>query len=144
MELLEFARGPALTFAIAVFIGGVVFRIVSIFALWRTRDSSANRAQEKPVVIAALREIIRRMWPETVYRQRTLFTAINGYVFHIGLARRQNWIGIALSLFRVRCFALHACEERDGPGLIEVSCFGARSEVAFRIAAFAVGGILHR
>ena len=24
MELLEFARGPALTFAIAVFIGGVV------------------------------------------------------------------------------------------------------------------------
>jgi nitrate reductase gamma subunit len=86
MELLEFARGPALTFAIAVFIGGVVFRVVSIFALWRTRDSSANRAHEKPVVIAALREIIRRMWPETVYKQRTLFTAINGYVFHIGLA----------------------------------------------------------
>jgi nitrate reductase gamma subunit len=26
------------------------------------------------------------MWPETVYKQRTLFTAINGYVFHIGLA----------------------------------------------------------
>ena len=45
MELLEFARGPALTFAITVFIGGVVFRIVSIFALWRTRDSSANRTQ---------------------------------------------------------------------------------------------------
>jgi len=31
MELLEFARGPALTFAIAVFIGGVVFRIVDQF-----------------------------------------------------------------------------------------------------------------
>jgi len=86
MELLEFARGPALTFAIAVFIGGVVFRIVSLFMLWRTRDSTANRAHEKPVVIAALREIIRRMWPESVYKQRTLFTAINGYVFHIGLA----------------------------------------------------------
>ena len=27
MELLEFARGPALTFAIAVFIGGVTYRL---------------------------------------------------------------------------------------------------------------------
>jgi hypothetical protein len=27
MELLEFARGPALTFAITVFIAGVAFRI---------------------------------------------------------------------------------------------------------------------
>ena len=42
MELLEFARGPALTFAITVFIAGVVFRITSVFFLWRTRDSSAN------------------------------------------------------------------------------------------------------
>jgi len=33
MELLEFARGPALTFAITVFIAGVVFRIVSLFLM---------------------------------------------------------------------------------------------------------------
>jgi hypothetical protein len=36
--------------------------------------------------IAALREIVRRMWPEVVYKQRMLFTLINGYVFHVGLA----------------------------------------------------------
>jgi nitrate reductase gamma subunit len=86
MELLEFARGPALTFAITVFIAGVAFRIFSLLLLWRTRDSSAGRARQRPVVIAALREIVRRMWPEAVYKQRMLFTLINGYVFHIGLA----------------------------------------------------------
>ncbi len=86
MELLEFARGPALTFAFTVFIAGVAFRIFSLLLLWRSRDSSAGRPRQRPVAIAALREIVRRMWPEAVYQQRMLFTLINGYVFHIGLA----------------------------------------------------------
>ena len=86
MELLEFARGPALTFAFTVFIAGVAFRIFSLLLLWRSRDSSAGRPRQRPVAIAALREIVRRMWPETVYKQRMLFTLINGYVFHVGLA----------------------------------------------------------
>jgi len=86
MELLEFARGPALTFAITVFIAGVVFRIVSLLLMWRTRDSSSGRGKERPVLLAALREIGRRMWPESVYKRQTLFQLINGYVFHIGLA----------------------------------------------------------
>ena len=59
MELLEFARGPALTFAITVFIAGIVFRIVSLFALWRTKDSSAGSPREKSAFSAALREVIR-------------------------------------------------------------------------------------
>ncbi len=86
MELLEFARGPALNFAIAVFIGGVAFRIFSLFLMFRTRDASSGRSKERPVAIAALREILRRMWPESVYKQQTLFQLTNGYVFHIGLA----------------------------------------------------------
>ena len=86
MELLEFARGPALTFAITVFIAGVVFRIVSLALMWRTRDSSEGSSREKPVFVAAVREIIRRLWPQNAYKQRTLFMLINGYVFHIGLA----------------------------------------------------------
>ena len=86
MELLEFARGPALSFAIAVFIGGTLFRIFSLFLMWRARDSSEGRPRRRPTVLAALREIARRMWPESVYKQRSLFTLINGYVFHVGLA----------------------------------------------------------
>ena len=86
MELLEFARGPALTFAITVFIAGIVFRIVSLVFMWRTKDSSEGSTREQPAFIAAIKEIARRMWPLSAYRQRSLFQLINGYVFHIGLA----------------------------------------------------------
>jgi nitrate reductase gamma subunit len=86
MELLEFARGPVLTFAITIFIAGIAFRIVSLFALWRTSDSSEGSSRERPAFMSAIREIIRRLWPQTAYKQRTMFPLINGYVFHIGLA----------------------------------------------------------
>jgi nitrate reductase gamma subunit len=86
MELLEFARGPALTFALTVFVAGVLFRVVMLLFMWRTRDSSAGSRREKSKLLAALQEIGRRMWPLSPYRQRTLFNLINGYVFHIGLA----------------------------------------------------------
>jgi nitrate reductase gamma subunit len=86
MELLEFARGPALTFAITVFIAGLVFRIVSLFALWRTKDSSAGSPRERSPFSAGLREVIRRLWPQAVYKKDTMFELVNGYVFHIGLA----------------------------------------------------------
>ena len=86
MELLEFARGPALTFAITVFIAGTVFRIVSLILMWRTKDSSAGSIRAKPAFIAALQEIVRRMWPQSAYKNRTMFMLINGFVFHIGLA----------------------------------------------------------
>ena len=86
MELLEFARGPALQVAIAVFVFGIVFRLVSLFAMWRTRDSSEGSSRERPPFVAAIREIIRRLWPQAAYKHRTLFMLINGYVFHVGLA----------------------------------------------------------
>ena len=86
MELLEFARGPALQFAIAVFVFGVVFRIISLFLMFRTRDSSAGSTREKPVAVAAVREIIRRLWPQSAYKNRTMFALLNGYVMHFGLA----------------------------------------------------------
>lgn len=86
MELLEFARGPALTFAISVFIAGMVYRVFSLFLMWRTRDSSAGRERSRSSFSAAVREIIRRLWPQAVYKQRTMFELVNGYVFHLGLA----------------------------------------------------------
>ena len=86
MELLEFARGPVLTFAITIFIAGLVFRIVSLFALWRTSDSSEGSSRERPAFMSAIREIIRRLWPQAAYKQRTMFGLVNGYVFHVGLA----------------------------------------------------------
>ncbi len=86
MELLEFARGPVMTFALTVFIGGMAFRIFSLFLMWRTRDSSEGSSRERSSFSAAVREIIRRLWPQAAYKQRTMFDLVNGYVFHFGLA----------------------------------------------------------
>jgi nitrate reductase gamma subunit len=86
MELLEFARGPALQFAITIFVFGIAFRVVSLFLMFRTRDASEGSAREKPVFVAAVREIIRRLWPQSAYKNRTMFALINGYVMHLGLA----------------------------------------------------------
>jgi len=86
MELLEFARGPALQFAITIFVFGIAFRVVSLFLMFRTRDASEGSPREKPVFVAAAREIIRRLWPQSAYTNRTMFALINGYVMHLGLA----------------------------------------------------------
>jgi nitrate reductase gamma subunit len=86
MDLLEFARGPALQIAISVFVFGVVFRIVSLLLMFRTSDASEGSSREKPVAVAAVREIIRRLWPQSAYRNRTMFALLNGYVMHVGLA----------------------------------------------------------
>jgi nitrate reductase gamma subunit len=86
MELLEFARGPVMTFALTVFIGGMTFRIFSLLLMWRTRDSSEGSSRERSSISAAVREIIRRLWPQAAYKQRTMFDLVNGYVFHFGLA----------------------------------------------------------
>ncbi len=47
MELLEFARGPALQISITIFVFGIAFRVFSLFLMWRTRDSSAGSRREK-------------------------------------------------------------------------------------------------
>ena len=44
MDLLDFARGPALVFAIAVFVIGTAWRLVGILRLPRMPDLSPARA----------------------------------------------------------------------------------------------------
>ena len=63
MELLDFARGPALDFAMAVFVLGVTWRLVGVLLLPRLRDRSAPREGAPPRLVGALRTIVRRMWP---------------------------------------------------------------------------------
>jgi nitrate reductase gamma subunit len=75
-----------LSLAITVFIAGMMFRIFSLFLMWRTKDSSAGSLRERSTFSAAVREIIRRLWPQAAYKQRTMFDLVNGYVFHFGLA----------------------------------------------------------
>lgn len=86
MSLLDFARGPALTVALSVFVLGTLWRLARVLLRPRLRDRSPPRAGAPSNRVAALRAIVRGMWPRKEFRHAALLTALNGYVFHIGLA----------------------------------------------------------
>jgi nitrate reductase gamma subunit len=86
MDLLDFARGPALRVAIAIFVLGTVWRLVAVLLLPRVRDRSAPREGAVSPVRGALYSIVRRLWPRHAFVQATLLPMINSYTFHIGLA----------------------------------------------------------
>jgi nitrate reductase gamma subunit len=86
MDLLDFARGPALTVALAVFVLGTLWRLASVLARPRMPDLSPAREGAPSPFAGALRSILRGMWPRGEFGSAALLTTINGYVFHIGLA----------------------------------------------------------
>jgi len=86
MDLLDFARGPALTGALAIFVLGTLWRLMGVLRRPRMPDLSPPRAGASSNLAGAMRAIVRGMWPRKEFRQTALYTAINGYVFHIGLA----------------------------------------------------------
>jgi len=86
MDLLGFARGPALTVALAIFVLGTLWRLAGLLLRPRMPDLSPARAGAPPRLVGALRAIVLGMWPRREFVQAALPTAINGYVFHIGLA----------------------------------------------------------
>lgn len=86
MSLLEFARGPALQASLIIFVMGVLWRLVGILLLpWRLVPAKP-RAGAPSVIGAALNSIVVKMWPYAPFQKAALFTFVNGYIFHIGLA----------------------------------------------------------
>jgi nitrate reductase gamma subunit len=86
LNLLEFARGPGLTFALAVFVLGTLWRLIGVLRLPRLRDVSPPREAAPSALAAVLSANLRAMWPRKAFVPFTLWVTINGYVFHIGLA----------------------------------------------------------
>jgi nitrate reductase gamma subunit len=84
MDLLDFARGPGLLWALVVFAFGVTWRLAGVLFLKRAPDYSAPRSAS--TAWGALRTVFTRMWPRPAFQSRTAFSVSLGYVFHIGLA----------------------------------------------------------
>ena len=84
-DLLDFARGPALTFSITVFVLGVVWRLVTLLALPHTQIAMPGRKGASMPIVAATGEFFRRMKANRNYATRTVFAVVNGWTFHIGL-----------------------------------------------------------
>jgi nitrate reductase gamma subunit len=85
MTLLDFARGPALEVAIAIFAFGVLWRLASLLLPWAS-DKSMARAGTPPAVLGAARGFVRHLWPAKPFVRTFLFATLNGYVLHLGLA----------------------------------------------------------
>jgi nitrate reductase gamma subunit len=86
MNLLDFARGPAIDTALIVFVFGVVWRLSWLLFLPASSDISKARSGTSSRVSGAAQAFIRHMWPARAYAARTMFGVVNSYVFHLGLA----------------------------------------------------------
>ena len=86
MDVLSFARGPALTVALLVFILGTLWRLAGVLLRPRMPDLSPAREAAPAKPVGALHTVWRGFWPRKEFRQAALVATINGYVFHIGLA----------------------------------------------------------
>jgi nitrate reductase gamma subunit len=85
MDLLGFARGPALKVALAVFCFGVAWRIVG-FALLRIRgDLNKPRASAVRFLSSGLLAVGTRSWPHREFIARTGPGEALGYSYHLGL-----------------------------------------------------------
>ncbi|MGB5259597.1 MAG: hypothetical protein WBO34_03640 [Gammaproteobacteria bacterium] len=80
-EFLLLVRGPLFTGATIIFVLGVVVRLLEVFVLGRKRDLALPRGS---AVKGGLRTIIMRSVAERETLQRTAFTEVTGWIFHIG------------------------------------------------------------
>ena len=85
MDLLDWARGPLLTAAIAVFVVGVAWRL---FSLWRLPAPALRNAPARQAfgTTDALKASASRMVAHRGFHPSATLVTINPYIFHIGLA----------------------------------------------------------
>jgi nitrate reductase gamma subunit len=86
VDLLDFARGPALVVSLTVFVIGTLWRLIGILRLRRLADRSLPRTGTPSPPRAVANAVVRGMWPRAEFGQAAAVTTFNGYVFHIGLA----------------------------------------------------------
>ncbi len=82
LDLLTFARGSALNWALMIFVAGVVLRLFEILGLGRKADLAKPRTDSPG---SGWRTIFTRSLPAEGMLKRDPVTYIGGYVFHLGL-----------------------------------------------------------
>jgi nitrate reductase gamma subunit len=84
MDLLDFARGPALQIAALIFVAGLIWRLLHLFLTQKKTDIS--EARQSGSISGGLRTIFSRFLHHEPFRQRTRNGTILAYTIHIGLA----------------------------------------------------------
>ena len=83
MNLLEFARGPALAFAVAVFVVGLAWRLYSIWR--RPIRPDYSKPRRSAAALGGLRAMFSKMLPPKGVQVRG-GQMLNAYGYHIALA----------------------------------------------------------
>jgi nitrate reductase gamma subunit len=84
MTLLDFARGPAMQIAIIIFIAGILWRLVGVWALRHKKDLSEPRS--RAAFVGGIKGLFVHAWPYKPFVPKVGLQYIAGYVVHIGLA----------------------------------------------------------
>ncbi len=83
MDLLDFARGPALQVAAYILVAGVLWRLVGIMLLKEKPDYSEPRGSSG--LGAALRMVWSRSFSAPAFKPATMYPKWMAYFMHIGL-----------------------------------------------------------
>jgi nitrate reductase gamma subunit len=86
MDLLDFARGPALVAALTVFSLVTLWRLGHVLTRPRRPDLSPPREGAPSAAAGAGRAVLRGLWPRREFGAASRFATLNGYAFHLGLA----------------------------------------------------------
>ena len=97
LDLLTFARGSALNWALMLFAAGVMLRVFEIFGLGRKADLAAPRTSTPG---SGWRTIYTRSIPGKGTFTSDPVTFISGYVFHIGLLAAIFFFAPHIEFFR--------------------------------------------
>ena len=82
IEFLSWVRGTGFQIAVIIFIAGILIRFGEILLLGRKTNLAEAKGSE---MSSGLRTIVSRSIPDKATFQRSTFTVVAGYVFHIGL-----------------------------------------------------------
>jgi nitrate reductase gamma subunit len=82
MDVLAFGRGPALAFAVTVFLAGTAWRLFGLLRYRASRDASQPRASG----LAVLGRTLAHLWPRTTFRRANPIVSVNALAWHVALA----------------------------------------------------------
>lgn len=96
-ELLSWVRGTGLQLATALFVLGMVYRLLHLYMLGRKKNLAAPRGTEWG---PGLRAMWRRSFVLPELSARGKFTVVVGYTFHIGLFITVLFLSQHIEMFR--------------------------------------------
>lgn len=96
-QWLEFVRGPGLQIAAAVFVLGMVYRVLQLIMLGRAKNLAAARGTEWG---PGLRTVWHRSLISVKLTPRGHFILVTGYVFHLGFMITLLFLSQHIELLR--------------------------------------------